>query len=151
LTLGQITLRRSDHDLVVQKRHFHPVAIRRLGEELVVLSHWITSELTHEEQRFQVREKNDCRFTVSQIGRDVHVRLGRVKVVRVAAHDTPIVEPRDNFSPVDARFCRMFDGHCRRCRLRCELHGEFREGQRSPERARTFVCQDVAQGCNTTA
>src|SRR4029453_16483350 len=80
-TLCPITLRRSDNDLVVPKRHFHPVAIWRFGEERVFHSRRITREITNEEQRFQVREKNDCRFTVSQIGRDVQGRLEWIKVV----------------------------------------------------------------------
>jgi len=122
-TLCPITLRRSDNDLVVPKRHFHPVAIWRFGEERVFHSRRITREITNEEQRFQVREKNDCRFTVSQIGRDVQVRLGWIEVVRIAAHDTSILESCDNFPPVD---CRMRDGHRKLGCLRCELHGQFR-------------------------
>jgi len=105
--LVSIALRRSEHDLVVQKRDFDPVAVRRLGEELVVQSYRVTREITNEEQRFQVREKNDCRFTVTEIGQDVQVRPGWIKVLRIATHDTSIVESCDNFPPVEARLCRM--------------------------------------------
>ena len=135
---------RADHDLVVMERHFHLATLRWIDEVLALDERRISGELAHEEQRLELRERNECRLALTRIRKQMQLLLRRVKVVRVSRDDSSVVETSDHLLPADARCCGN-RSRGRRLLFHDALCRQLGNRERSFEGARPLVLENLTE------